>query len=295
MTATWTPPKPADRQPAPPMSTSPPASPSGPGLDRSDIPMPLPGRPLWTIVGTVLVVAALGWGVFNVIDLLAHGKSTESETFAAEDVRTVSVDNDNGQVVVVGTDTDVIRLDAEISHGLRDTGYSWEVVDGVLEVEGHCPLFGSYWCDVDYRLEVPNDVDVVINSDNDRVYVGDVDGTVDINADNGRVELVRLSGTVRAETDNGRLVGERLTAESVTAYSDNGRVELSFDDPPSYVEARTDNGSVEVVLPDVDGGYNVDTQTDNGSENVDVIDDPTSRRTVIAETDNGSVTIRPTS
>jgi hypothetical protein len=255
--------------------------------------MPLPGRPLWTIAGTVIAVGALGWGAFNVIDLLAHGETTDDGTFAAEDVRTISVDNDNGQVVVVGTDTETIRLDAEISHGLRDTGYSWEVVDGVLEVEGHCPLFGSYWCDVDYRLEVPRDVDVVINSDNDRVYVGDIDGNVQIDNDNGRIELVRLSGTIVADTDNGRLVGESLSSESVTAYSDNGRVELDFADPPSSVEARTDNGSVEVVLPDVEGGYNVDAQTDNGSEDVTVIDDPTSDRTVIAETDNGSVTVRP--
>ncbi len=254
--------------------------------------MPLPGRPLWTIGGTILVVATIAWGGFNLIDLLAHGETTEREAFAAEDVRTVSIDNDNGAVVVVGTDTDTIRLDAEIGDGLRDTGYSWEVVDGVLEVAGHCPMFGSYWCDVDYRLEVPHGVDVVINSDNDRVYVSDVDGNVDINADNGRVELVRLSGAVRAETDNGRLVGDDLSSASVIAYSDNGRVELDFAEPPSSVEARTSNGSVEVVLPDVDGGYNVDTQTDNGGEDVTVIDDPTSDRTVIAETDNGNVTVR---
>src|SRR5688572_28366585 len=127
MTATWTPPRPADRQPAP-AATYPTTGPSGPGLDRSDIPMPLPGRPLWTIIGTIIAVGALGWGAFNVIDLLAHGETTEDEIFAAADVHTISVDNDNGRVVVVGTDTETITLDAEISHGLRDTGYGWDVV-----------------------------------------------------------------------------------------------------------------------------------------------------------------------
>ena len=226
MTATWTPPRPADRQPPPPRRRHRRLGRRAPGSTAATSRCRCRGVRCWTIVGTVLVVAALGWGAFNVIDLLAHGETTEHETFAAADVRTISVDNDNGQVVVVGTDTEVIRLDAEISDGLRDTGYSWEVVDGVLEIEGHCPLFGSYWCDVDYRLEVPNDVNVVIISDNDRVYVGDVSGSVDINADNGRVDLVRLSGTVHAETDNGRLDGEGLTSDSVTGYSDNGRVEL---------------------------------------------------------------------
>ena len=256
--------------------------------------MPLPGRPLWTILGTIIAVAGLGWGAFNVIDLLAHGETTAHRTFAAADVHTISVDNDNGRVVVVGTDTETITLDAEISHGLRDTGYDWNVVEGVLEVEGHCPMFGSYWCDVSYRLEVPNGIDVVINSDNDRVLVSDIDGDVQINADNGRVELARLSGTVNAETDNGRVLGEALSSESVTASSDNGRIELDFVDAPAYVEARTDNGSIEIALPDVEEGYNVDARTDNGSEDVVVVDDPTSTRTVIAETDNGSVTVRPT-
>jgi DUF4097 and DUF4098 domain-containing protein YvlB len=267
--------------------------PSGPGLDRSDIPMPLPGRPLWTIFGTIIAVAGLGWGAFNVIDLLAHGETTEDETFAAEDVSAISIDNDNGRVVVVGSDTEIVSLHAEISHGLRDTGFDWEVVDGVLEVEGHCPLFGSYWCDVAYRLEVPRDVDVVINSDNDRVTVSDVDGDVQINADNGRVELVRLSGMVHAETDNGRVEGDGLTSDSVTAMSDNGRVELDFADAPSFVSAETDNGSIDIALPEVEEGYNVDTQTDNGSEDVAVLDNPSSPRTVEATTDNGSITVRP--
>ena len=290
MTATWTPPRPADRRPAPIPS---PPGPSGPGLDRSDIPMPLPGRPLWTIGGTILAVAALGWGAFNLIDLLAHGETTETETFAAAGVSTVSIDNDNGRVVVVGTDTDTIRLDADISHGLRDTGYDWNVVDGVLEVEGHCPMFGSYWCDVSYRLEVPHDIQVVINSDNDRVYVSDIDGDVRVDNDNGRIELVRLSGTVVADTDNGRLEGEGLSSASVTTSSDNGRIELDFVEVPSYVDAHTDNGSIDIALPDVEEGYRVDARTDNGSEDVTVLNNPSSTRTVVAETGNGSVTVRP--
>ena len=79
----------------------------------------------------------------------------------------------------------------------------------------------------------------------------------------------------------------------MTASSDNGRVELDFAEAPDRVIASTDNGSIDIALPAVEGGYNVDTQTDNGSEDVTVLDNPSSPRTVDAETDNGSVTVRP--
>ena len=286
MGATWTPPRPADRKPAPRAGET-----SGPGLDRSDIPMPLPGRPLWVIFGTLIAIVGLGWGAFNVVDLLAHEEIQRSETFAAVGITTINVDNDGGRVEIIGADTDEIRLDADISRGLRETGYSWEMVGDTLQVEGTCPMLGSQWCWVKYRIVVPRGVDVIVNSDDDRIAVSEIEGDVTVNANNGRVELGTIAGTVVVDSDNGRISGTGLTSDSVTATADNGRIELAFTDPPALVDARADNGSVDIAVPSVEGDYDVTTQADNGSENVEVTDDPTSSRVIRAETDNGSITI----
>jgi hypothetical protein len=256
--------------------------------------MPLPGRPLWVIIGSIIAVVGLGWGAFNVIDVLAHEEFHRRVEFAAAGITTIDIDNDGGRVEIVGTDTDTIELDADISRGLRETEYRWEVVGDTLEVTGTCPMLGSQWCWVKYRIVVPRDVDIVVNSDNDRVAVSDIDGSVQISADNGRAELTRVSGSAVVDTDNGRITGVGLTSASVRASADNGRIELTFTEPPSLVDATADNGAIDLAVPPVDGGYDVTTQSDNGSQSVDVLDNPSSPRVINAETDNGSITIRST-
>ncbi len=52
----------------------------------------------------------------------------------------------------------------------------------------------------------------------------------------------------------------------MTADTDNGRVQLEFAAAPTTVVATTNNGWVEVVVPDDGTAYRVDVQTDNGSE-----------------------------
>jgi len=288
MRAAWTPPEAHERRPAP----KPPERP-GPGLDRSDIPAPLPGRPLWVIFGTLLMIAGLGWGTFNVIDLLAHGQTHRLEVLAAVGIETIQVDNASGFVEIVGTDTDEIRIDAQISTGLRRTGYGWVVEGSTLRVHGTCPIIGSQWCWVKYTITVPSNVDVVVNNDDSRVTVSNIDGNVEVDADNGRVVLAGVSGTVVVSSDNGRVEGSGLSGPSADVSSDNGRVELSFTAAPERVNASSDNGSIDIALPDVEEGYNVDMNTDNGSEDlIGVANDPTSGRTVIARSDNGSITIR---
>jgi DUF4097 and DUF4098 domain-containing protein YvlB len=78
----------------------------------------------------------------------------------------------------------------------------------------------------------------------------------------------------------------------VAADSDNGRVSLAFASAPTTVTATSDNGRVEVVVPDTADTYRVDAQTDTGSTDVGVRTDPTSDRSITAETDNGSVSVR---
>lgn len=270
---TWTPPAPHERRPAP----KPPEKP-GPGLDRSDIKAPLPGRPLWAIFGTLLMIVGLGWGTYQVVDLIAHGEKTVDATIPTAGIETINVDNSSGYVEIVGSDTPNIVIHAEISTGLRRTGYGWETDGSTLRVHGTCPLIGSQWCWVKYTIEVPRDIDVVVNNDDSRVEVSNIDGNVDVNADNGRVEATGLSGA------------------NANAQSDNGRVELTFTEVPDNVVAQSDNGRIDIAVPSVEGGYDITTQSDNGSETTTgLVNNPESPRVIRAEADNGSITVRATS
>lgn len=285
--APWPPPTPGEALP-------PPRPPRDPGLDRSDLrPRPLPSRVLWVLFGTILLLGGLWWGAFNLVGLLAREEWTVSYTQPAEGLTTLRVDNDNGRVVVRGDDTDAITVTAEVSRGLFRTDEDERVVDGTYELSSDCAGFIDYWCWVRYDIVVPRDLTVVVVNGNGRVSVSNLDGTVNIDADNGGVELDAITGPIVASSENGSIVGTALSAESVVVGTDNGRVDVAFTEAPSTVTATTDNGSVEVAVPNLASGYFVDAQTDNGSETVTVVQNPSSRRTITIETDNGSVTVRP--
>src|SRR5262245_54321937 len=165
-----------------------------PVLARPDGRAPARGRPLWVFFGSLVLLAALGWGTLNVVELIAHEERTERFTVAAAELTRLSVDNDSGSVRIVGTDSDEISVEAEVSDGLRDTAFSHEVVDSTLELRGSCPIIGSMWCRVTYRIEVPRGLDVDVNADNDRVDLRNIDADVVVHADNGRIELTGISG-----------------------------------------------------------------------------------------------------
>jgi DUF4097 and DUF4098 domain-containing protein YvlB len=246
---------------------------------------------VWIVVGSIVTVVVLAGATLNAIGLVAREEVTVTDELDATGVVALDLRASNGSVEVIGTDTDVIRLTVELTHGLRPTGHRAEVDGDRLVVRSSCPLL-SQWCDADYRLEVPSDLAVRVHVDDGRITVRDIDGPVDADGDNGTVELTRLSGDVVASTENGSVVATGLRSEVVDADGDNGSVRLSFAEPPRDVEATTDNGSVEVVVPDDDTTYLVDIDSRHGSTDIGVRTDPDSDRLVRGRTQNGNVTVR---
>jgi hypothetical protein len=248
-------------------------------------------RGLWLGIGSILTVAAVGFGTVQAVSALAHDEHTETDTFAADGIEVLDVENDGGSVEVSGGDVDEITVISEVSDGLFASSRRVEVAGSTLVVRASCPQL-STWCQVDHRIVVPRDLDAVFRVDNGRLTVRDLNGDLEADGDNGRIELVRLSGNVVAATDNGRLTASGMRSANVRVDSDNGSVSVTFAEPPTAVRATTDNGSVEVIVPDTETTYRVDVSTDHGSSDVGIRIDPESDRSIVAETDNGSVTVR---
>jgi Putative adhesin len=253
-------------------------------------PSPITHR-LWLILGSVITVAAVGVGTVQTVSALAHDEHAEVTTFATDGITLLDVDNDSGSVEVTGADVDEIAVTAEISDGLFDSDHRIDVEGSRLVIRASCPWL-STWCEVDYHIVVPADLAVVLRVDNGRITARDLTGDVDADGDNGTVELIRIGGDVDASTDNGRVTASGLRAANVEADADNGSVHLTFAEAPTSVRATTDNGSVEVVVPETDDVYRVDVRTSHGSQDVGVRTDPDSDRSIVAETHNGSVTVR---
>ena len=250
------------------------------------------GRRTWIVIGSMLAALVLVAGTVQVVSVLARETTTEVQAFPASGLRAVDVRARNGSVEVRGNaEADEIRLTAEIDHGLRRTRHRATVDGDTLQVRASCPLLTA-WCRVDYRVVVPSRLAVVIDINNGRLVVRDVNGAVRADGDNGSIELARLAGTLDVATDNGRVRAYALESERVDARTRNGAVRLQFSRPPVEVEAHSENGPVDVVVPRTADAYRVDLDTDNGSTDVAVRTDPAGSRSIEARTRNGDVTAR---
>ncbi|MFV0307861.1 MAG: hypothetical protein ACK5OX_08980 [Desertimonas sp.] len=247
---------------------------------------------LWRVLAGLLIVGALVQGTFLTIVLLSHDERAETETFPAGALTGLLVDNDHGRVRIVAADTDEVAVRAEISDGLRHTGESRRVVGDVLELRGTCPNWGSNFCRVDYEVTVPRDLPVTVRARDGRVEVSGLDADLTVNADDDSIHLDDVGGTLDVSTDNGSISGVGIGAAQVVADTDNGSVMLAFDAAPDSVRATSNNGGVDVVVPDDGTAYRAALHTDHGSETLDVPTDPASTHSLYLETDNGSVTAR---
>ena len=244
----------------------------------------------WRIGGSLLAVAALGFGTVNTVTVLGHRKETVV-TVVDQPVSTLDVSGD-GKVQVIGGDVSEITVTAEIDHGIRETQHSVDVEGDRLVVRSSCPIFLTSFCHVGYTIEVPADIDVVVHSDNGSVAITDVIGSIDAQSDNGELRIEGGTGELTLDSDNGSIEASGLEASTVFARSDNGRIELDFAAAPRSVDVSSSNGSVDVVVPQGSGPYVVDADSSNGSVDTLVRTDPDAERSIRAHSSNGDVRVR---
>ncbi len=198
---------------------------------------------------------------------------TETETIDVADLSAIRVDTSNGAVEIVGGARDTIDITARLRESSEGEARFTVREDGdVLTLDGECD--GHWWsdCKVGFEVRVPPGFDV------------------DVDTDSGRIAIDGIDGDVRASSDNGAIVGDGLTADDVSAETDNGAINIAFDDAPERVSAITDNGAIEIR---VGGGdtYDVEACTDNGAIDIGVRTDPDAERSITTRTDNGSIDV----
>ena len=151
-----------DSRPTGPAAPLPPPGPPPRPTRRT----PAAVRVLWKVFAGILIAAALVWGPYSVVTLLAHEERVENSSYPAADIARVELASENGSVDVIGADVTTIEVRAEISDGLRKTGESQEVVGDTLFLRSTCPNFGSDFCWVNYEIRVPRDMELDISNDN---------------------------------------------------------------------------------------------------------------------------------
>lgn len=267
-----------------------------PPTDRRDPDTPTRRRPrrsrAWVVVGSILSIPVLVWSVFQVVLMIAHEEVRSTEVVPARGIGSIEVRNPTGRVEIVGADVDEITIHAEVDHGLRRTGHGHRTEGDRLIVWGTCPIVGSSYCEVSYRIEVPADIAVEVRSA-ERLVLQSLDGPVEARLSNARIDADGLRGptVLRSTNDDIRVIGHRSDDLEVT--SSNGDVWADFGEAPRHVEARSTNGDVSLFLPrDDEIRYAVTVESRNGDRTNELVTDSGSDRVIVARSGNGDAMVR---
>ena len=254
----------------------------------------VPFRKTWVLVGSIFVIASVGWGAFQLVNAFAYDKKQFRESFGTTTtatVRSLDIDNDAGSVTVIASDRNDIVIDGKVLRSLAKPKHHERVNGDVLEIGASCNALGGF-CSVDYDIQVPRDVDVRVRAGGGGVRVSNVTGDLDLRSSGGGVRVEGATGTLFLRSSGGGITAIGLQSTVVDASSSGGGVGLEFLREPVNVSATSSGGGVTVIIPDTRATYNIQASSSAGSVSRDIRSDPDSSRRIHVSSSGGGVTLR---
>lgn len=237
-------------------------------------------------------VLAIGGALLALTLLSGCGQASElgePEEKTYDDVPEVLiVEVDNASLEIIPGDTDQVRVTRADS---GNAGGDWELTGDTLNLEMTCGVISN--CQVEYQVFVPADTALSVETDNGDVAVSEFSASVEVTSGNGDVDISDVTGPLTLTSGNGDMNLTGISSKSLTAATDNGSIDAAFTEAPTDVGVSTNNGDATVALPG--GPYAVFETFDNGEIVNDLPSDESSASTVTARTENGTITLVPTS
>lgn len=263
--------------------------------------------------GAVLLVGGLLAFVFTAICAVQVGAWTTgaiertTHQLIPGPVEVVKIDAGSGDILVVPTGGDDVRIDSS-AKGALHTPRLRAVKDGLtVRLDGDCPAISFGPCRASIVVHVPVGTRVDVRSGAGdltasgigapvRLETGSGDvtatgltGDADLRTSSGDVNVRGLGGDVNLRSASGDVNAEDLAARQLQAVTSSGDVELDFRVAPSDVDAATASGDVDVSLPT---GQTYRVEADSGSgESHEMESDPDSPRVIRARTSSGDATV----
>jgi DUF4097 and DUF4098 domain-containing protein YvlB len=220
------------------------------------------------------------------------GRNNDRETFC--EVRDLKesgasrlelLDNANGSINVTGTSGRDIVIQARVVTSAESAAdaralardVSVTLNNGRVQATGPRNLRRQSWW-ISYRVDVPSNFDLSLETANGSVAVTGVKGRIDTESSNGSLRLTDVGGRVNARTSNGSvhvaLNGRRWDGEGLTVTTSNGSARVDL--PEGYnarLVAGTSNGNMTLDVPVTVQGRiskNIDTTLGSGGPTIEV-------------------------
>jgi Toastrack DUF4097 len=253
-------------------------------------------RTLWVVLGSIFVIASVGWGAVQAGSLLAFDRERFRMAFTALEGSTITmvdIDNDAGSVRVIGSDdAEGVTVDGKIIRGFTRPKHDERVAGGTVELDARCDASLSGLCSLDYVVSVPRDVTVKVRASGGGIRVFGVDGPLDLSSSGGGVHVERATGDLTLRSSGGGVTATQLESARVDAQASGGGVRLEFDDEPRSVTASSSGGGVTVVVPRTDADYRIDASSSDGGFDTEVTRNDNSNRSITVHSSGGGVTVR---
>ncbi|MBE2317937.1 DUF4097 family beta strand repeat protein [Solirubrobacter sp. CPCC 204708] len=205
-------------------------------------PGPAPVAWWWLVAASALVLVLVA-AALAVWSIASHETRTTPYRILG-DVNGLRLDLGEADVEIDGgaSSIEMTRTD-EFSFGKPSTGEP-RVEDGTVSITSRCPeqVLGS--CRVSYRLTVPDNVPLVIETSS------------------GNVDLAGVRASVQISTGSGAIRATGFCGFSLRAVSDSGDVTTVSECSADRLELRSTTGDVHAVVPAA--RYTIDAQSDTG-------------------------------
>lgn len=193
------------------------------------------GKFVFTAIASALLASAAM--AQQDIDRIADTSATPS----------VTVEIDNGELVIEVWDKDQVRLVGEVDDRVQRVQFESQS-DNAVDID-ITEDEGGFWngggSDTDLTLHVPRGSRVSVESVNTVLEVTGLEGQLDIETVNGPVALKQLSGRVSVDTVNGPVSAEALSND-VEIESVNGPIDVT-QTGGDRLELGTVNGPINVT------------------------------------------------
>lgn len=199
-----------------------------------------------------------------------HKETTYDVT---DKVASLNLTSGSGDTVITETDRTGIKVTESLYWRKSEPKPEHKVEGETLTMSYNCKSDAWGSCGVNYRIEVPRGLQVILD------------------AGSGNVTLRSLSGALEAKLGSGDVQSNGLTSKTVVAENGSGTLELKFAAAPDSVEARTGSGDTQVYVPA--GAYAVSTDIGSGDADIKVTNDPKSAHKISLSAGSGDVSVLP--
>lgn len=225
------------------------------------------------------------------------GRTAEASSKLDRSVKRVELASGNGDVEIVGSDTNQIEVRERVRHRFGKPDHTFEVKGDTVRLDSDC----GWGCSVDYTVTVPKGTEVTGQSSSGDVQVRDltapvnvklssgdleasniegsfhaelssgsvslekINGDVDVRTTSGDISLNEVTGKTKLEATSGEIDGDLRGSGAVEARTTSGDIELQVADAKS-VQAEATSGSIQLSVPD--RAYKVDADTSSGDVNL---------------------------